>query len=205
MLIGHNIQTADAAAARRAYEEMVERVAFLGDASKNFHGLTNYPGVPIVAPPSGGNWTAATPAASIMQDLNALITGISTGTNYTAYADTILLPPAKLALLAGIIIPDSGGQTFMSWFMKNNAYTLLSGVTPVMRPVRGLETAGASSNNRAVAYRRSPDVLSLSIPMPHRFLPVYQDGPLHWVVPGVFRMGGLAVNRPKEISYMDGI
>jgi hypothetical protein len=205
MLIGHNIQTADASAARRAYEEMVERICFVGDTTKNMSGLINYPGITAGAPPSGGNWTATTPAANIMADLNSLITGISQGTNYTSYADTILLPPDKLALLAGIIIPDSGGQTFMSWFMRNNAYTLLSGVTPVMKPVRALKTAGAGATNRAVAYRRSPDVLSVSLPMPHRFLPVYQDGPLHWVVPGVFRMGGLQVPRPAEIRYMDGI
>jgi hypothetical protein len=205
MMMGHNIQAQDAAAARRAYEEMVEKICFQGDASKGMDGINNYPGVGIIAPPSGGNWTQATAASAIMQDLNALITGIAVGTNYTAYADTILLPPAKLALLAGIIIPDSGGQTFMSWFMKNNAYTLLSGVTPVMKPVRSLATAGAAGATRAVAYRRSPDVLSVSIPMPHRFLPVYQDGPLHWVVPGVFRLGGLQVPRPAEIKYMDGI
>jgi hypothetical protein len=205
MTMNANIQTMDAAAARRAYEEMVERIAFQGDATKNLSGLINYPGVTSAAAPSGGNWTATTPAASIMADLNSLITGISQGTNYTSYADTILLPPDKLALLAGIIIPDSGGQTFLSWFQAHNAYTLLSGGALVVKPVRALKTAGVGPSNRAVAYRRSPDVLSMTIPMPHRFLPVYQDGPLHWVVPGVFRLGGLSVFRPAEIRYMDGI
>jgi hypothetical protein len=41
--------------------------------------------------------------------------------------------------------------------------------------------------------------------MPHRFLPVYQDGPLNWKVPGVFRTGGLDVRRPTEMRYMDNI
>jgi len=41
--------------------------------------------------------------------------------------------------------------------------------------------------------------------MPHRFLPVFQGGPLHWVVPGVFRLGGLDIRRPKEVRYIDGI
>ncbi len=204
MSIGHNIQTTDASAARRAYEEMCQAIAFNGDASKNMQGIMNYPGVTAAAAPFG-NWTATTPAANILADLNSLITGISAGTNYTSYADTILLPPAKLSLLAGIIIPDSGGQTFMSWFMANNAYTLLTGTRPIMRPVRGLEVAGTGPSNRAIAYRRSPEVLSMAIPMPHRFLPVYQDGPLHWVVPGVFRMGGLNIKRPAEVRYMDGI
>lgn len=56
-----------------------------------------------------------------------------------------------------------------------------------------------------IAYRKDPQVLKAHIPMPHRFLPVYQDGPLHWVVPGVFRLGGLDIRRPKEVRYIDGI
>jgi hypothetical protein len=56
-----------------------------------------------------------------------------------------------------------------------------------------------------IAYRRDPQVLKLHIPMPHRFLGVYQDGPLHWVVPGVFRLGGLDIRRPLEVKYRDGI
>jgi hypothetical protein len=56
-----------------------------------------------------------------------------------------------------------------------------------------------------VAYRRNPQVLKLHVPMPHRFLPVYQDGPLNFVVPGVFRLGGLDIRRPKEVRYGDGI
>ncbi len=71
--------------------------------------------------------------------------------------------------------------------------------------MRGLETAGAAGVARMVAYRRNPQVLKLHIPMPHRFLPVYQDGPLNFVVPGVFRLGGLDIRRPKEIRYGDGI
>jgi hypothetical protein len=41
--------------------------------------------------------------------------------------------------------------------------------------------------------------------MPHRFLPVWQTGPLRWDVPGVMRFGGLDVRLPNEISYTDGI
>ena len=197
-LVGQNIQADDAAAARRASEQMIEDVAFTGSAEKGFMGLTNYTGVPTAAAPVG-NWTTASTAANIIGDLNALITGVSSGTNYTSYADTILLPPEKLSLLGAIIVPDTG-MPLLSWYQQNNAYSALSAQTPIIRAISQLSGTG-----KAIAYRRSPDVLKMHIPMPHRFLPVYQDGPLHYVVPGVFRLGGLEIRRKEEVRYQTGL
>ncbi len=45
----------------------------------------------------------------------------------------------------------------------------------------------------------------MHIPMPHKFLPPWQSGPLRWDVPGVMRLGGLDIRLPKEVSYVDGI
>jgi hypothetical protein len=41
--------------------------------------------------------------------------------------------------------------------------------------------------------------------MPHRFLPVYQDGPTSFEIPGIFRTGGIEVLRPGAFRYLDGI
>jgi hypothetical protein len=48
-------------------------------------------------------------------------------------------------------------------------------------------------------------VLKMHIPMPHRFLPVWQTGPMFYEVPGIFRLGGLEIRRPKAVRYVDGI
>lgn len=203
MMMGVNLQSDDAAAARRAYEEMVDRVVMAGDAEKNFSGFLNYPGVTAAAVTTG-NWTAATNEDLILADINALILGIATDTLYTSVADTLLLPLAKLNFLATQRLGDTQ-MTILQFLRTNNTYTALTGRPLEIRGVRGLETAGAGSTNRAVAYRRSPDVLKVHIPMPHRFLPVWQKGPLYWEVPGVFRLGGVDVRRPKEVRYGDGI
>ena len=68
-----------------------------------------------------------------------------------------------------------------------------------------LDTAGASSSKRMVAYRRSPEVVKMHIPMPFRFLPAWQTGPLRFDVPGIFRVGGVDIRRPKAVRYLDGI
>jgi hypothetical protein len=55
-----------------------------------------------------------------------------------------------------------------------------------------------------VLYRRDPSVLSFYLPMPHRFMPVWQNGPLNFLVPGIFRVGGVEIRRPYSVRYQDG-
>ncbi|QJD54312.1 major capsid protein [Aminobacter phage Erebus] len=203
MKLGHNLQGDDAAAARRAYEEMVDMVALRGDARKGFSGLIDYPGITAGAVPTG-NWAAATDEDLILADVNAVLLGIPTDTLFTSVADTLLMSPGRMNLLATRRLGDTT-MTVLDFLRKNNTYTAMTGQALTIRGVRGLETAGAGVTQRMVAYRRSPDVLKLHIPMPHRFLPVFQNGPLSWVVPGVFRLGGLDIRRPKEVRYGDGI
>jgi hypothetical protein len=56
-----------------------------------------------------------------------------------------------------------------------------------------------------IAYRRDPQVLKMHIPMTHRFLNVWQTGPLVFDVPGIFRLAGLEIRRPGAVRYVDGI
>ena len=201
-MLNRNLQADDAIAARQAYEEMVDRVALKGDTGKGFKGLINHNEV-TAASATTGNWDDAT-EDEILNDINSLILGVSTDTNHTAMADTLLLPYAKLNKLATSRLGDNK-VTILSFLKENNTYTAMTGQPLMIRAIRGLETAGAGSTQRMIAYHRNPRVLKLHIPMPHRFLPIYQDSPLHFQVPGVFRLGGLDVRRPKEIRYGDGI
>lgn len=204
MMLGRNLPNDDAMAARRAYEEMVDRVMLRGDATKNFNGLIDYPGI-TAAGATYGDWDGTgTTEDEILADVNAGILGIATDTLYTSVANTILLPPAKLNSLATRRLGDTT-MTVLEFLRRNNTYTAMTSQPLEIRTLRGLETAGAGQTQRMIAYRRDPQVLKAHIPMPHRFLPVYQDGPLHWVVPGVFRLGGLDIRRPKEVRYIDGI
>ena len=204
MMLGRHLSNDDAMAARRAYEEMVDKVMLRGDATKNFKGLINYTGV-TAASATYGDWDGTgTTEDQILADVNAGILGIATDTLYTSVANTLLLPPAKLNSIATRRLGDTN-MTVLEFLRRNNTYTAMTGQPLDIRTLRGLETAGAGDTQRMIAYRRDQQVLKAHIPMPHRFLPVYQDGPLHWVVPGVFRLGGLDIRRPKEVRYIDGI
>ena len=198
-MLGANLQNEDAMAARRAYEEMVDRVALTGDAAKGFSGLINNSEV-VVEAADTGDWDSAT-EDQILADVNKALLGSAAATNYTSVADTLVMPNEKLNILATRRLGDTQG-TILTFIQMHNTYTAMTGRPLMIRAMRGLEAAGASADARMVAYRRDPSVLKLHIPMPHRFLPVYQDGPLNYVVAGVFRLGGLDIRRPAEVRYV---
>lgn len=203
-MLGRNLRADDAMAARRAYEEMVDRVALLGDTEKNFEGLINNSAVTADSALTG-DWDGGTTTEDeILADVNEVLLDVSSTTLYTSVADTLLLPFNKLNTLATTRLGDTQ-MTILEFLRRNNTYTALSGQQLTIRGVRGLETAGAGVTARMVAYRRDPQVLKLHIPMPHRFLPAHLKTPLYTEIPGVFRLGGLDIRRPKEVRYKDGI
>jgi hypothetical protein len=140
----------------------------------------------------------------VLRDINVVLSGIYTATLQIEMADTLLLPIGPMLTLSTRRIENTN-DTLGSFLKANNVYTVQTGQPLDIVGVRGLETAGVGGTGRMVAYRRDPDVLKMHIPMPHRFLPVWQTGPMRFDVPGIFRLGGLEIRRPKAVRYVDGI
>lgn len=208
LLPGTNLTIERAAAARRGYEEMVHNICMYGDVRKNWAGLINHSLPAIVNQPvtfatlaAGGNDFET---AQILQAINAILTNIWQSSLTVEMADTLLLPLSVTTLLSMTQLPHTT-MNLMEWIKKNNLYTQETGADLMIRGVRGLDTAGASGQGRAIAYRRDPDVIKIHIPMTHRFLPVWQTGPIVFDVPGIFRLAGLEIRRPGAIRYLDGV
>ena len=209
-LLGMNLTSDKAALARRVSEEKIDQVAFGGDTTKGFTGLVNASTPTATTAPADGTGSATTFASKtpdqVLRDINGQLTGIFTGTLGGEIADTLLLPYSVLLDLSTRRIDAVNQTTILEWVERNNIYTRTTGQDLTIRGVFGhLDTAGASSTKRMVAYRRSPDVLKMHIPMPFRFFPAYQTGPMRFDVPGVFRLGGVDIKRPKAVRYLDGI
>lgn len=209
MMMGMNLTAEKAEAARRAYEEFVDNFALRGDTARNMTGLINDPNVTIVSAPADGNGGSPTFAdksgSQIARDLNSMLSGIYTGSLTTELADTLLLPVSVFTSLATTQMSTASDTSVLEWFSKYNVFTATTGQPLMIRGVRGLETAGSGGVGRAVAYRRDPQVLKMHIPMTHRFLPVWQTGPMIFDVPGIFRLGGVEIRRPSAVRYLDNV
>jgi hypothetical protein len=209
-LLGMNLTPDKAAVARRVAEEKIDQVAFAGDASKGFSGLVNASTPTATTAPADGTGSATTFASKtpdqVLRDINGQLTGIFTGTHGAEMADTLLFPYSVLLDLASRRIDAVNQTTILEWVERNNVYTRTTGQPLTIRGLFGyLDTAGASSSKRMVAYRRAPDVLKFHMPMPFRFLPAWQTGPIKFDVPGLFRVSGVDIRRPKSVRYLDGI
>jgi hypothetical protein len=157
-----------------------------------------------VQPATNGGWAAETNEDLILDDVNAALLLVHANTNTAVMANTVLMPWSSYLTLATRRIGDTN-LTVLQFLMQNNLVTASTGQQLLIRGVRKLDTAGVSGTARMVVYRRDPSVLKMHIPMPHRFLPARQAGALRIEVPGVFRLGGLDIRRPKEVAYIDGL
>ena len=203
IMLGMNLPGEKAAAARSIYERTVDNLAFGGDTEKGWQGLYNNTSVTAISATTG-DWATAT-EDQMLADVNELLGGVYTATNEIAMADTLLLPSLKLQQIASKRLGDGNGSlTVLQFLQQANVYTAETGNQLTIRGARGLNAAGAAGTSRMVAYRRSPEVLKMHIPMRHRFLPVQIVG-LTFKVPGIFRLGPLDIRLPKEVRYSDGI
>ncbi len=208
MMTGQPLASDRAEGARRASEEFIDSVAFLGDALVGYTGLANDANVTRVDAPADGtgasrSWSSKT-AEQIVRDINDALSGVHTGSNAVEVSDTILVPLSAMSILASKMMANSD-RSVLSYIMENNVYTQMTGQPITVRAILGLDTAGTGGVGRMVVYRRDPRVVKLHMPMRHRFLPVWQTGPLTFDVPGIFRIGGVEVRRPGAMRYVDGI
>lgn len=214
-LLGMDLTTGKANAARRAYTEFMWNVTLTGDTTKGLKGLANQSGVTSGLAPADGTGSVTTwfdgsggltkTTAQIVRDFNNVLTGIFTGSVTVEIVDTVLLPYSTLGYLAATPMSATNDTTILEFILKNNILTSTRGIPITIRGELGLDTAGAGSTKRMLAYANREDVVKLHLPMPHKFLPVYVDGPTSFEIPGIFRTGGVEVLRTGAFRYLDGI
>jgi len=202
-----NLSADRAAAAKRASEEFIHNAALYGESRKNWLGLTNHTSPVVIN--AAHTWAydvaQSTPLIqTILQDVNGVLTNVWQASLTVEMADTLLMPLNAMSLLSITQLTNTT-MNLMEWVAKNNIYTQQTGGALTIRGVRGLDTAGASGNGRMIAYRKDPEILKMHVPMPHRFLPVWQTAPLVFDIPGIFRLAGLEIRRPGAMRYLDGI
>lgn len=213
---GYTLTERRAAAARQGSQEFLWDNLLTGSTTKGWTGLINSTYITPITLPNGTNGTPAwvlntgagnKTAAEIVSDINKLLLGAPGPSR--VIKDTLLLPDAALDYIVatpyGVTSPN---MSIMQYVMANNEYTRRTGRPLTIKSLDALKTAatvGIAGGGRAIAYRNSDDNLKLWVPMPFRFLPVHQDGPLNFVVPGIARTGPVDIFRPNAISYGDAV
>lgn len=207
--LGRSLSTDKAQAAVQAADRFIYGIAMTGQTprgedEKGWTGFVNNALVPtanVAADGSGAARTFASKSADqVLRDLNEAITAVETGTNETHVANTVVLPTSVYNYIATTRVGDSG-STILAYLQANNA----AGESLTILKSRALETAGAGSTKRMVAYDRNTQVLKFHLPGPHEFLPAFQKSSMVYEVAGIMNVGGVEVRLPNAIVYRDGI
>lgn len=192
--LGMNLSSDGADAARMAYEQFVDEVAFLGDTTLGIEGFYNMTGITTAA--AGATFAASTPDA-ILGIINAALTGIETSTKGIEVANTIVLPLKVAAQLERRL--ENSSITIFDFIARANRYTRQTGQTLNIEFDYRLDAL-----NKMVVYRRDPQVLKMHMPMPLRFI-APQPVNLEIKVLGMFRFAPVNIRRPGAVRYISGV
>lgn len=188
---GVNLTVEKALAARRAYQLKVEDIVFSGDSTRGFTGLKGISSSVAQTGTAITKWVAGTATAqSIANDLVTLMK--LTGPGNAPTANTLVMDDGQYDI-ADTTFFSNGSMTALDYLKRKYPGLRIAGISSL---------TNSSSKSLYIAYRRSPDVIALQLPMAHRFLPVYQAGPLRWEVPGIFRVGGLNFRNKQDIAFV---
>lgn len=214
-IVGGTLPSRRARAARLAYNQFMYGLTVAGDPVKGLLGLVNQTVVPRTTVPADGtgsvtfwvneNGVGTKTPAQIVRDMNILISGSYRATFQTEMADTVALPPEALEYIAATPYSETTMETILSFVMRTNLYTMKTGQPLTIVSWPDLSTAGENGTGRMVAYKNDEDYVKLHLPMPHKFLPVHADGPFNFVIPGIFRTGGIELENTVAFRYGDGV
>jgi hypothetical protein len=203
-MAGKPLEQRRANAVRMANDQAINRIAWFADGSAAWGGLYGLLFAPNVTKAAAvvGTWSSAT-ADQIIGDVNALINNIRTLTKGVENADTVILPIAQYAKIASTPRSSTSDTTILEFLRRVHPGVTfedaneLATVTPNPR-------TGLTSANCMVAYRRSPDKLTLETPQAFEQFPA-QERNLEFVVPCHSRVGGIVIYYPLSIAIVDGI
>ncbi len=204
-LTGAALDQRRANAARRSVEQVVNDVAFFGDATSGMGGLFDNPNIPtgaVVNPGGGTEFVNKTPD-QILFDINDLFSDIFETTKMVEQGNTLLLPAAQWSYIMSTPRASNSDTTIAQYAAQNSPY--LNSIDDII-PVNECNAADNPllSTDAMVAYDRNPDKLQLEIPVELEMLPVQQKN-LEFVIPGRSRLAGLNIYYPLSLAIATGI
>lgn len=199
---GIPLQQKKANAARRAIEQFHDTLVKTGDTATGLLGFLNQTSALTYTIPADGTGSSKTfgskTADQVVRDLHNIANYIVEQTKEVEKPETLLVPLSTFNYISQTRMgAGDGAMTILQCFLANNQYI------KNVASWTALETAGASSTKRIVAYRRDPDALEYLAPVIMEQFPPQEDM-MEYVTPVHARSGGVVAYYPLTICYADG-
>ena len=199
---GKNLDQRRAITARRAHDEMMNRMALKSNIADGTFGLLDFPGITEVTLQADGTsssktWASKTPD-QIVRDINDLVSAVMEPTSAREVPDTLLLPIAQYNDIATRRIGEAGEKTLMRYILDNSPYI------KKIDWLSELKNFGAGGTNRALVGRFDEEHLTLEIPQPFEQFEAQQEG-MEFTIPCHSECAGTIIYYPLAFAYADGI
>lgn len=199
---GKNLDQRRAITARRAHDEMMNRMSLKSNPADGTFGLLDFPGITEVTLQADGTsssktWASKTPD-QIVRDINDLVNAVMEPTSAREVPDTLLLPIAQYNDLASRRIGEAGEKTLMRYILDNSPYIKR------IDWLSELKNFGAGGTNRALVGRFDEEHLTLEIPQPFEQFEAQQEG-MEFTIPCHSECAGTIIYYPLAFAYADGI
>lgn len=207
-MAGKSLDARKGAAARRASDHMVNKIAFAGDKKHNLIGIFSEENdIPIytlseveIEGKKYTDWEHKTPD-QILYDINGMQKFVDKITMSIEKPDTLALPSYIYMDLANRRIPDTE-ITVLSFLKKNAPYLKNFESMPELQDTA--KDINPSGKNVAFMYTKDPEKFSLEIPLPFYQYPL-QVQKLETEVPCETRTAGLIIYYPLSMLLAFGI
>jgi len=217
-MTGMPLEARKAMAARRGYEEFINKTAWFGDEASNLLGFfspANNVARTVVADGVSANpqWTTKTPD-EILADLNNACSVMFAGTKKIHRPAELWLPVAQWNYIRTTPRSNVSDTTILSYFLQNNEFITDKANVKVLNILEDVatETAGdagvtITDDVFVICNSKTPEgneTVRIREPLPLQFLPVQLHG-LVYEVPGRGRYAGVEVTYPRAMDIWFGI
>lgn len=205
--VGRPLSMKLADAAKRAHGELFEQVAFFGDANYLIKGL--FSSAEVVANSTakvGAAWDTnpATLVDIVLNDVDNMWSKIFTDTKGLYVADTLAVSTEVMKLLTTPRSLGTGNGYGSLYNLIKSTYQDRGGMNIVHAQKLDIGTTGAAGGlPRQVMYKKDARVLSHQTPVLFEQVAPIPRG-LAIEINCHSRIGGVHVERPKAITYLDG-
>lgn len=208
------LSAARAMAARKTIAQEHDDIILIGDGTSDYkylRGIFKLPiaggsAVNVYTVPNGASgsplWENKT-GMEIVAGLHGLCNAIQTATNGVEVASMVALPLTSMTTAMEKRIGDGSSQSALDYFIEQRK-KITGGYFQGVESSVKLETAGATSNKRAVAYDRNAEKVFRVDPVEFEQLPPQLDG-FDSVTNCHARSAGVCNPYPKSVAYGDGI
>lgn len=206
MQLNRPIDETKISALQLVYNQKVDKLVYLGDTTINTTGLANSASVTpanVATGVGGVTWALKTPM-EILTDIEEIQNAAWAASGYAVAPNKLLVAPSSIQeLLKPLTIGGVGYASILEYAAKNSLCFQQNGVLLDIQAVKWLETAGAGSVKRMVAYTKDRKYVQYPFAPLQRMQMTFTGISQH--IPYVANLGQIEIRYTDTLQYRDAM